>query len=133
MIRAKEILRSIFLDGMKINKTLFLINTGAVGLALRMVMRRSAAATHRSAPPPPPLLSRAPTLLIAKHASLKKLVGRKRGKKRRGSTKYGPELLTLSKFIKLFFLFFVCLPYIFLFRFGIFASDCDSTIRQLLL
>lgn len=54
MIRAKEILRSIFLDGMKINKTLFLINTGAVGLALRMLMRRSAAATHRSAPPPLP-------------------------------------------------------------------------------
>lgn len=52
MIRAKQILRSIFFDGLKINKTLLLINMGTVGSERRMLMRRSAAAAHRSAPPP---------------------------------------------------------------------------------
>lgn len=52
VIRAKQILRSIFFDGLKINKTLLLINMGTVGSERRMLMRRSAAAAHRSAPPP---------------------------------------------------------------------------------
>lgn len=52
VIRAKQILRSIFFDGLKINKTLLLINTGTVGSERWMLMRCSAAAAHRSGAPP---------------------------------------------------------------------------------